>query len=125
MKSVFTFKAIEFLRDMLAAPGWGKHDNAATAVKRLYLAGKILAEKLPEVPQVADDVLPNRNSAQFEIRAWEKAVKERNETKAPEVEFDDKMVEVIQVCLKHHMGMGQTPSGVALNELIDAFKLID
>lgn len=45
-----SLEATKFLQTMLAEGGWSKSDNVATAVKRVYLAGKFLAEVLPDVP---------------------------------------------------------------------------
>lgn len=125
MKATFSYKALEFLRDCLAAPGWTKHDNQTIAVKRNYLGGKILVEVLPEISQVDEKLLPTRSSSVQEVRAYEQALKVRNETICSELTFDDKMVEAIQACLKHHISAGNCPAGKATNELIHAFKLVE
>lgn len=110
---------------MLGAPGWGKHDNSAIAIKRNYIAGKILAERLPDIPELPEDILPGKNSSILDVRVFEKARDARDTAKAPEFELEDKMVEVCVTCMKHFITEGRTPPGDAMIELIDNFKLID
>jgi hypothetical protein len=125
MKVTLSFKAVEFLRDMLAAPGWNKNDNVATAIKNNYFAGKILAEKLPTVPEVPEDKLPGRNSSPADLKAFQDLSKKLGESKAPELVLEDKEEAVCKVALKWFIQEGKTPSGVAMNELIDSFKLLE
>lgn len=121
MKLVLTNKALEHLSNCLSLPGWCKHENASVSIKRTYLGGKILAEVLPSVP---DSPLPPETRDPASARTFMKLLDEWGKKKdTKEFDLDDKMIEVCQVALKYFASQGNTPTGAAMNELIEAFKL--
>lgn len=99
MQITLTNKAIEFLRDMLAEAGWSKSDSTHLSVKRVYLAGKMLAEVLPEVDKTQLKEL------------------------AKPFTLDDKMLDTCKVCISFFIKEGRVPVNFAVTELIAAFAL--
>jgi hypothetical protein len=126
MKLKLMNKSLEFLRDTLAAPGWSKGDNQTKKIKHIYLAGKMIAEILPEQP--APPVMPQGNItlASEAGQAYKRAVEAYNKTSStPEFELDAPQFETCQTALKSFLDEGKFPSGINTNELIEQFKLLD
>lgn len=123
MKIQLSNQALDHLTNCLSLPGWCRSDNQTVSVKRTYLGGKILCDVLP--PYSDSPLLdPTQANNPIALREHKKAILLWGKQKeTPEFEMDDKMVEVCTVALKHFIGNGNTPTGGAMNELIDIFKI--
>lgn len=100
MKIELSNLALSLLSQCLSLPGWTKNDNMAEAVRRTYTAGKILADVMPVI---APDKPKDKQT----------------------IELDDKMIAVCVIAVKHFVSSGNTPSGPAMNELIDGLKILE
>lgn len=95
-------KSLEFLRDILAAPGWVKGDSPAKKAKMVYLAGKMLCDILPEPVKGADTEL------------------------CKEFSLDAKHMEACKMAVTFFAEEDRVPkAGGFLNILIDTFKVLD
>ena len=94
-------KSLVTLRDVLAAPGWVKEDSPAAKAKAVYLAGKLLAEVLPE----PDAKKPDDLCADFTL--------------------DEKMTRACKQAVRYFVEEDRVLKGPSLNTLIDAFKVLD
>ena len=125
MKLQLLNKSLDFLRNTLAAPGWNSGDNQTTKIKRIYQAGKLLAETLPEPPPspVLPDKLVVGTAAAVAYQAEEKAWADGL---SPEFELDQPAFDCCTFALKAFIGdENRFPSGKHTNELIEKFKLLD
>jgi hypothetical protein len=113
-------KSLEFLRDVLAAPGWVKSDNASKKVRAVYEAGKLLSEVLPE-PTGAPVAEPNETVAAFKARSapWD------SEESTPEFTLTTKQEEVCKQAVTYFVEEDKIPKGRYANILIDLFKVLD
>jgi hypothetical protein len=120
MKLQLTNLALDNLRNCLSAVGWCKSDNVELSVRNTYLAGKLLAEVLPEtvVPEPPSELATPSQQLQFGkmIKTWQKVP-------SPEFELTDKMLDVCQRAVKYKIVMGEAPSSPHMSELILALKL--
>jgi hypothetical protein len=122
MKLQLSNKALEHLINCLSLPGWCKHENPSISVKRTYLAGKILADLLPVVPD-SPLLAAGLEKDSHSVRSYNKTLLAWCEAKdTPEFELDDKQIEVCVVAIKHFIALGNTPTGKAMNELLEVFK---
>ena len=94
-------KSLEFLRDVLAAPGWVKGDSPSKKAKFVYLAGKILCDILPE----SDKTLPDDLCKDFTL--------------------NEKETEACKMAMTFFVEEDKVPKGKFLNILIETFKVLD
>jgi hypothetical protein len=95
-------KSLEFLRDILAAPGWVKGDSPSKKAKFVYLAGKMLCDVLPEVDKSIKDDVPCQDFV-----------------------LDAKMTEAATMAVRFFAEEDRVPKGKYLNILIEEFKVLE
>lgn len=118
------YKSLEFLRVCLAEAGWNKEGNTVEKFKRFYLAGKILAEVLPELPEAP--IPPTTKAMQEDptlSRAFLKSMEIYNGTLSPDFTLDDKMLSCCQVCIRFFIDESRLPTGKYSNILFDTLQL--
>tara|TARA_R110000868_G_scaffold18653_12_gene81645 strand:- start:151 stop:477 length:327 start_codon:yes stop_codon:yes gene_type:complete len=105
MKIALKPESTQVLQSALAGEKWTQSDHAPTAIKRIYFAGKMLAEVI---------IVPD-----FAIDAEGKPVPPK------QVEFDltDPMFKCCQECLTWFIKEGRCLPGKVMYELVTTFDL--
>lgn len=119
-------KSLEFLRTCLAETGWNKDDDKAKVMKRYYVASKLVAEVLPEVPDL--ELPPSQSEVQADPRVaklYSLKMEQVYKTLCADFTLDEKQFAVVQTCLKFFIGDARVPHGAPGLALVDTFKLLD
>ena len=117
-------KSLEFLRDVLAAPGWVKGDSAARKVKFAYEAGQLLSEVLPE--PTGAPLPPDKDSGPLAARLHKEAcAKWDPELSTPDFTLTTRQTEVCRMALLHFLETDSIPKGRFANLLVDQFKVLE
>lgn len=119
-------KTLEFLKQCLAEPGWNKEGKPGEKSKRFYLAGKCLAEVLPE--QTESPIPPTEAASRLNpslVRSFVSTQDTWAKELSSNFELDAKTFETCQVCLRFFIEEDRMPKGLFGLKLYEAFKLGD
>jgi hypothetical protein len=114
-------KSLEFLRDVLAAPGWVKGDNGPKKAKFAYEAGKLLSEVLPEPLTLPPTITDGESRASFAARSepWNSAFD------TPDFTLTPKQTEACRMAISFFFEDDKMPKGKYSNLLVDEFHVLE